>query len=170
MTLRNQKNKPRPVFVKHSPGAQTLAWGEISVEESTALTTIAATSVFVQVEVFDTNGPSNNMTPSSTDSHITIDIDGTYFISCPITLESVGGAGATFEFDAFKNNGSVHLGNIHVDRSMSGGGSEAGSANMSGITPLNEGDTVEVWVKNETNTQDLIVEDITLSVMRLGGQ
>jgi hypothetical protein len=38
---------------------------------------------------------------------------------------------------------------------------------MSGIVTLAASDTVEVWIENETNTQNYIVEDIDLSVMRL---
>jgi len=30
-------------------------------------------------------------------------------------------------------------------------------------------DTIEAWISNETNTQNYIVEDITLSLVKIGG-
>jgi hypothetical protein len=40
---------------------------------------------------------------------------------------------------------------------------------MSDIVALAVDDTVEVWIENETNTENYVVEDITLSLFQLGG-
>ena len=43
------------------------------------------------------------------------------------------------------------------------------SISLSGIATLAVGDTVEVWIQNETGTNDVIVEDISLSIVQVGG-
>ena len=52
-------------------------------------------------------------------------------------------------------------------RNLAGGASESGVISMSGLASLSASDTIEVWIENETNTQNYVVEDISLSVVRL---
>ena len=40
---------------------------------------------------------------------------------------------------------------------------------MTGLIDLAINDTIEVWVWNETNTGDIIVDDITLNLIQIGG-
>lgn len=169
MTQRNLKDGKRPVFTKFSPPSITLAWGEIFAFNSTVATVIALAGVKAQVTNFDNNGLSNNMTPDHTNDHITIDVAGTHLINCSITADSVAGAGAKYSFNVYKNNGAIQLENIHAHRSLSGGGSETASVSLNGISSLNENDTIDCWVLNESNAQNIIIEDITLSITRLGG-
>ena len=122
----------------------------------------------MQVTIFDTNGESNNTTPDHTNDHITIAKDGKYFIAISATINSVAGASSKFEMTCQKNNGSAEI-IAHVDRNLGGGGSEAGVISMSGIADLTTSDTVEVWIENETNTQNYVVEDISLSLLQIGG-
>lgn len=151
-------------------GAGTgLQFAGISVIENAAQTAIAAANTAVQITVFDTNEPANGATPDHTNDHITISKTGTYFVSCTITVVSIAGAGAKFHFDIQKNNGATVVGQIHTDRNMSGGGSDAGSATMTGLAVLTAADTIEVWVTNETNTQNVIIEDINLALIQVGG-
>jgi len=145
-----------------------LEFGGISVIENAAQTAIATTGVAVQILIFNTNEPSNGATPDHTNDHITVGKDGTYLITCAITVVSIAGAGAKFHFDIQKNNGASVVGQIHTDRNMSGGGSDAGSATMTGLAVLSTGDTIEAWVTNETNTQNVIVEDINMVITMIG--
>jgi len=145
-----------------------LEFGGISVIENATQTTISTAGVAVQITIFDTNEPANGTAPDHTNDHITVNKTGTYLITCAVTLISISGAGAKFHLDIRKNNGATIVGQIHTDRNMSGGGSDAGSATMSGLAVLSSGDTIETWVINETNTQNVIVEDINLAITMVG--
>jgi hypothetical protein len=68
----------------------------------------------------------------------------------------------------YKNNGATEYPNVHSNRSLSGGGSDTGSMSMSGIISATANDTLELWVWNETNTNNVILEDATMSFNYLG--
>jgi len=145
-----------------------LPYGGICRIENSDPTTILVSGVKVLVTAFDTDGPGNNMGVSATNNKLTIEKTGSYLVNCSITMDSVVGAGATFEWEVM--NGSANaLGCLHTDRSVSGGGGETGAASISGIVHLEAGDVLEVWVENETGTQNVIIEDISLSAVQVGG-
>ncbi len=150
-------------------GTAGLPFAEISVVGNSTETAIAVAGTAVQVTIFDTNGPSNNGTPDHTNDHITIVKAGHYFIAVSATINSVGGPGSKFELTVQKNNGAAEIGALHCDRDIAGGGGVAGVISMSGIVDLAVSDTIEVWIENETNTANYVVEDITLSLFQLGG-
>lgn len=145
-----------------------LEFGGISAIENTTATTISTAGVAVQILVFDTNEPNNGAIPDHTNDHVTVNKAGTYLITCTVTLVSISGAGAKFHLDIQKNNGATVVGQIHTDRNLAGGGSDAGSATMTGLAVLSSGDTIEAWVINETNTQNVIIEDINLAITMVG--
>ena len=41
--------------------------------------------------------------------------------------------------------------------------------NISGIIQLNANDTVELWVWNDLATNDVIIDDVTLSLIQISG-
>ena len=93
-----------------------------------------------------------------------------YFCKVSLHIESAGGGGADlFGFAVYKNNGTTLFENCHGHRQLTGGGGDVGSVSLSGIIDLAVNDTVEVWVWNEDSTDDLVVEDITLTLYQLGG-
>jgi len=143
-------------------------YGGISAVGNSTETAISVAGTAVQVTVFDTNSPSNGTTPDHTNDHITIATAGDYLIVSSATVNSVAGAASRFEMTVQKNNGAAAVGALHVDRNIAGGGGVAGSVSMSGIATLAASDTIEVWLENETNTANYVVEDITLSVVRVG--
>ena len=59
--------------------------------------------------------------------------------------------------------------NVHAHRRMSGGGGDVGSASLSGIIDVSANDELEMWLHNETNTDNPTVEDITISIFQIGG-
>ena len=59
--------------------------------------------------------------------------------------------------------------NLHGHRDLASGGGQAGSLSISGVIDLAVNDTVEVWMWNETNTQNFVVDDINLSLVQIGG-
>ena len=146
-----------------------LCFAEISVVSNSTETAIAVAGTAVQVTIFNTDGPSNNATPDHTNDHITITKAGMYFIAVSATVNSVSGLSSKFEMTVQKNNGAADVGALHCDRNIAGGGGVAGVISMSGLADLAAADTIEVWIENESNTANYIVEDITLTVMQLGG-
>ena len=150
-------------------GGGGLVYGEISVNDNANPTAIAVMGTAVQVTDFDTDGPSNNATPDHASDHITIAKAGDYLITCSLTMDSVAGPGATFDFEVMKNNGASRVGAVHAHRSASGGGGETGSVSLSGIATLAAADTIELWVSNDTGTENVVIEDAILSVVQIGG-
>ena len=143
-----------------------LEFAEISAENNSTETVIAVSGTPVQVTIFDTNGASNGATPDHTNDHITIATTGTYLILVSSTVNSVAGLASRFEISVMKNNGAGGVAIIpHIDRDIPGGGGQSGVISMSGIAVLTAADTVEVWIENETNTANYIVEDISLDVI-----
>ena len=82
---------------------------------------------------------------------------------------SVGGGGGNFEAYVMLTGGTIHAPNFHFDRDLAGGGGDVGSTSQSGLLALSVGDTVELWVRNKTTTENLIFEDVTLTVMQIPG-
>jgi hypothetical protein len=150
-----------------------LQYGEIYAYDAASAVTITGTGIAnkVQITAFSTNGCSNgSVTPDHTNSHVTVGKAGDYEISVNIHADSVAGAGAQFGFAAYLNNGATLLQNIHGHEDFSGGGSETNTVQLGpGCASLSADDTVEVWVWNETNTQNITIEDITLFVKQVGG-
>ncbi len=146
-----------------------LLYANISATDNTTETAIATAGTAVQVLIFDTNGPNNNLTPDHTNDHITVVKAGNYMLTCSVTLNSVVGAGSRVQLTGQKNNGASLLAGIHSDRNVGGGGVESGAMTMNGIVTLAANDTVEIWIENETNTQNYTVEDISLSLVQVGG-
>jgi hypothetical protein len=152
-------------------GTAGLAFAEIYAHDAADTLAIAASGVAnkVQITTFDTNGESNNMTPDHTNDHITVDKPGMYL--CTVSLSALSAAGAGYELGVslWKNNGDTQFDNVHAHRDLAGGGGDTGSITLSGIVDLAASDTMEIWVWNETNTTDVVIEDITLSLVQIGG-
>ena len=122
----------------------------------------------VQVVIFDTNGPSNNATPDHTNNNITIVKASRYLVTVAIIVSGSGGDADDFGFSLWRNNGNVEFPNVHGHRTMSGGAGDRGSVHLSGIITLAVDDTLEVWVWNEDDTDNLTIDDISLSIVQIG--
>jgi hypothetical protein len=142
-------------------------FGEIYTEDNVTETVISTIGTFTQVTIFDTNGESNNTTPDHTSDDITITEAGRYMITCSMAVGSAGGSANTLHIHVAKNNDSVEFANVHAHRRMSGGAGDKGSVSLSGIVNLQVDDTIELWITNDTSTQNYVVEDVTLSIIRI---
>ena len=121
----------------------------------------------VQGTDWDANHPYSGPVPDSGNSHITIDRTGVFLIVVSATVNSGAGAASKFEMTVRTNAGTAELPGLHCDRNLAGGGGVAGVISMSGIVALTAADTVEVWIEDETNAVDYVVEDIDLSIVRV---
>ena len=149
-------------------GSAGLPFGEISKISNAVSTDFAGDGNPQIVDIFDTNGCVNETSPDQANNLITITHAGVYFIAVSATVNSSGGLGTKMEISVQKNTGAAEI-IPHMDRNFSGGGGEAGVISISGCADLAATDTVEVWIENETNNSDYIVEDISLFVMQIGG-
>ena len=153
-------------------GGAGLAFAEIyasSVEDELAIGGIGVANK-VQVTSFDTDGVSNNMTPDHTNDHITVTKAGMYLCTVSLHVESAGGGGAdNFGFSVYKNNGATEFANAHAHRKLAGGGGDIGSASISGIIDLAVNDTIELWAWNEDSTDNLVIDDATMSLVMVVG-
>jgi len=148
-----------------------LPYGEIFCYDVNDTITIAGTGIAnkVQVTSFDTDGVSNLMTPDHTNDHITIVKTGVYLVTVSTHVESEGGTAYVMGLIVCKNNGATLFTNLHAHRALSGGGGDTGSISISGLASLTAADTIEVWCYNDTNTNDIIIADMTLSIVMVGG-
>lgn len=149
-----------------------LPYGEIYAADANNTLTITTTGKAnkVQITSFTANGVSNLMTPDHTNDHITITKAGVYKCNMSMHLESVGGGGAdNYGYSVYKNNGATEFANLHGQRDLSGGGGDEGSVSVSGLIDLAVNDTIEVWIWNNTNADNIIIDDINLSLVQVGG-
>ena len=154
-----------------SSAGSGLPHGDIFGYEVGATITITGTGAAnkVQVTSFAEDGESNMMTPSHANDHITVLKTGIYLVTASVSISSLGGTSYEMDFACWINNGATELRNIHAHRRLSGGGSDTGSKSLSGTTALTAGDTLELWCYNATNTNDVVIESLTLSAVMVGG-
>ena len=153
-------------------GGAGLVFAEIYANDTNTTITIIALGQAnkIQVTSFDTNGFSNNMTPDHTNDHITVTKAGIYLCTVSISCASAAaGAADKFGFAIYKNNGAVEFANLHGHRKLGGGGGDFGSVSINGIIDLAVNDTIELWCWNEDSTDNLVVDDVTISLVQVGG-
>ena len=123
----------------------------------------------VQITSFTTNGPSNLTTPAHGTDDITIVKSGDYAVKICIHAESDGGAARQVGFGVYTNNGTVQYQALHAHQDFAGGGGETHSVSICGIATFSAGDTVEIWAWNTSGATDIIIDDISFSVLQVGG-
>ena len=154
--------------VKRGFSGGGLQYAEVYVKDNAAETAIGIAGTFVQFVGFAVNGVSNGAVPDHTQDHITISTLGDYLILGSFHVESIdAGAADLVALEIRKNNGTVIFNNLHAHRLLAGGGGDVGSMSVSGIVNLSPTDTVEVWVTNEDNATNILVQDANLSVVLL---
>lgn len=149
-------------------GQAGLAFGELAAEENTTPTTISTQNVGAQVTIFDIELHNHNVTTSIPNSDMTIVQPGHYMVSISATVESVAGLGSTAAFRCRTNNNDHDI-IPHTHRDFSGGSGESGPMSLSGIADLLADDTVELWITNQTNTANYLVESVSMAIVQIGG-
>ncbi len=146
-------------------------YANIYAQDNATPTTIslAGKANKVQITVFDTNGLSNLCTPDHTNDHITIVKAGVYIVHLDITASGAGGDQDKFGFSLYKNNGTTEFPNVHGHETMAGGAGDINDIMLVGLIDVAVNDTIEVWVWNEDDTDDLTIDDIGLTLIQVGG-
>ena len=145
-----------------------LTYGEIYAKDSAVDLTLNSAAK-VQVTSFTVNGLSNNMTPDHTNDHITVSTAGVYMCNVSTSVSNQAAQAHILDLSVYKNNGATEFANVHSHRGLDGG-SESGSITMSGLITLAASDTIELWATTNSGVnRDVRFEDITLSLMKVGG-
>ena len=145
-------------------------YGEISVRGNSTETVITVQGTWVQVVIFDTDGESAVLVPSASDDHITIPFAEICQVLVSLSMcKAAGGGDDTFEFEVRKNNGATTFDNLSAIRVIDSGapGKDIGSVSMNGIVSFDAGDTPELWVRNVSSTNNILIKDATMSMFRL---
>jgi hypothetical protein len=146
-----------------------MSFAGISAKNNVTATTITTANTYVQFTGFDTDDAANNLTPDYTNAHITVDTAGFYEISAAISASSLGGTAYTINVQIMINNGASTFNNLHSHRRLSGGGTDSGFLAIGpSAVSLSASDTVELWVENQTNTNDVLFENVALYVKKVG--
>ncbi len=127
----------------------------------------------VQITSFTVNGVSNNCTPDHTSDHITITKAGIYKANLSMHVKTPsGGSSHVIGYSVYKNEvggGGTEFPNLHGQRQLASGGTDEGSISLSGLIDLAVNDTIEVWIWDLTGTDNIIIDDINLSLIQIGG-
>ena len=133
----------------------------------TALTITAASTDFsnkVQIPFSTASSVEQGLNADNATEDITVGTTGIYHVS--VSLSFSGGANETYSFAVFANNGANQLTTRSTRRVGSGGA--VGNAGICGNVSVAAGVTLEVWIQNETSTDNCTVEDASFSAFRIG--
>lgn len=144
-----------------------LPYGDMNVEDNTTATTIASSGTWYQVTIFGTDVEENDANVDHTNDHITIGKAGRYFVSFVADVHD-GTVNNEYEIAVYKNNGATQLPGMRTHIFFDFATSEPQVA-LQGIADLANGDTIEVWVKNNTGANNVTFEFANLSLFMLGG-
>jgi hypothetical protein len=142
----------------------------ICVIANTSETTITAAETFYKFEYFTTDGPSIRLTPDQANNRILTGDTGVYLLACSLVVESIGGGAIVAHFDVRSNSGTATIQGMHAHRALAGGGGDQGSVSMVGVAILTAGETIELCASNDTNTNNILLSDVSLSAVLVGGQ
>ena len=147
-----------------------LVFANMFAQDNATPTTIttAGKANKVQIVIFDTNGESNNATPDHINDHITILKAGKYLVLIDITASGAGGDTDRFGFSLYKNNGATEFPQVHGHETMAGGAGDINDIALTGIIDAAANDTIEIWVWNEDDTDNLTIDDISLTLVQIG--
>lgn len=140
-------------------------YGEISSLANTTATTLTTQSTWYQFTNFNTEGLSNNVTVSTTESHIEIPATGVY--RCHFGVSFSGTANSNIEMELKKNNGTTDISNVHIERKLGAAG-DIGTGAQTGIVSLTAGDTLELWARSTSGGgQSITIRDCNFSIEEL---
>lgn len=148
-----------------------LEFGEIYVSGNmTADVTIVAQDTWTQVTDFNVNGEFNNVSPDHTNDHVTVHSDGVFRTYCDNLTVYLNEelADITAQFMLRTNNGGTDLRNTLAAEHMFQD-TYTSVSGVAGLNSLSAGDTVELWVKNLDDTENLRIFSATCGALKVGG-
>jgi len=146
-----------------SEAANDQRYAGLAVSSNAAATAVGVANTWYQVTVFDTDLSDYGADADHTSDDITLNVSDTYMVSVSATV--TGGAGDAIEFAVFRNNGGTQLTGGLTAKPTATGNNDVIS--LSGIAALSNTDTIELWCRNTTDTDNITVKDASMSLFRL---
>jgi len=140
-------------------------FAEVSIDDNSTATTINTINVWEQVTTFDTNGLAQGATPDYTNNHITVNKTASYDVAASFSFS--GSNNAKYEVAMYKNDGATRL-NTAIGRRQMNSTGDVGMGAITGKVDLTAGDTVELWVRNITGSQDTAFEFCVMGITEIG--
>lgn len=136
-----------------------LAYGEMFIENNTVTTTITTQGIFTNI----TNGAKVGVLKQFTysDGKLTAQVPGLYETDYSLSFED----GNNIEFETAIGINSLNQTNCHTSRKLTVGG-DLGNVATSCFIRLVSNDVVTFMVRNVVGTNDLIVEEANLNLIR----
>lgn len=141
-----------------------LLYGSLIANTASAVAIISS-GVYIQFVGFNANGQSNGTTPDHTNDHITVPTAGKYLVTVDVNASVISGSGRPI-FMVHTNNGTTQHSDTYI-RLPNAGTDNNGS--MTFVLDLTANDTVELWVQNDTDTGDFLVERARMTVIQIAG-
>jgi len=133
-----------------------------------AVNTSVSSAGDTQYVYFDTDGPSNGITPVNAEDHIVISKTGDYLVVVSLSIENAAGAGHVVTVKVKKNNGATLLPGFVTDRAFSTG-TDVGSLSVQGIVTLTAADTIELWATSDSGgAKNILIANAYLSAVQVG--
>lgn len=144
------------------------AYAAIYREGNTTEVTVSASSTWYQITTFSSAlGAEYNANGDHTTDDITLNDSGVYLVGFSCQVDSIAGAGSHCKIKVFVNNGTTAMTGLIAEHDFAGGAGEEVSMSATGMRPFTAGDTVELWIQNATNTQNYLVEDSFLWILKV---
>jgi hypothetical protein len=157
-------------------GGAGIQFGEIYVEGIDFDILLAEQDVYVQCLPWSdgagVDGNSNGCTPDVTNDHITVAVDGMYYIRWHVSCYAANKN--EYEFEICVNDGPINgtaMPNTEAYRTTSVAAA-VGAMSGGGICDLAADDTVELWVERKDGgdpDKTLTIRQATISLMQIGG-
>lgn len=151
------------------PGGNT--FGDMDFTGNSTATVISSSGVDVLLTgatlvtpgVLWTQGVTDTLVFSNTSNNelITVDRDGIYEVSCALALQA--GTGTRVWRVGVAENGTVSASHFKARRTTTS--NDVGSIGFSEIFDLSAGDTVQLAIQNETDTQNPTITDAVMTIV-----
>lgn len=142
-------------------------YGEISVKDNAAATTLAAASL-VKIDVFDTDGWAYKTTPDAANDCIQVIETGIYHVLFDIQMNNNAAQSHIIDVSLFLDGAATEFLNIHANKSLTGGVADVDSMSASGIVQLNAGERICLYITTDSvSDRDVTIEDASLNIVRL---
>jgi hypothetical protein len=146
-----------------------LTYGEIYAHGSTDAITSVAQNDWDQIVAFSVNGENNGTVPDHTNNHITINKKGRYLAS--FHWCGYGPAAAhDWDFHISKNNNASQFNNVTSHLTTPAAQNDV-SVSAMGIIDLEEGDTIEMWVRRTSAGNNIVLttDNCNIVLIKIGG-
>lgn len=144
--------------------ANTTRVGEMEWSGNALVTTIAVAGTYVKLNGVSAAGNFNQHFTHDTSGKLTYtsELSGTFAIT--ITASLTGTNNRVVAVQAYKDNSPA---NSHVTRSTTNGAGRAESIFYQAIVQLNQGNYIEVFGTNLTDTNSITAEDMTIQIKQI---